>query len=191
MSFNVGKTMNQQQLVDAVKLISKTYYYLKPSELKYCFDNAKVGKYGKLFDRIDVAVICDFIEQYLIERVNEFIRIRTNEKNGLPKYNTKFENIILPVLKSVEKQSKEKEVKKENKRNDNFKDLFYNECMKRFDKLRRDYCVKDTGMRFVSRNGLRYDAKKKEYYICNPCNLEEFVNYKLLQIEIVQGRWFR
>lgn len=79
MSFNVGKTMNEYQLADAVNLVKNEYYFLKPSELQYCFNQAKLGRYGQLYDRIDVSVIVNFIEKYLEERMNVVIEENTNK----------------------------------------------------------------------------------------------------------------
>jgi hypothetical protein len=67
-SFNLGKTMNDVQVAMCVNMIQEQYYFLRPDELKYCFNKAKNGAYGVLYDRIDGAVICEWIEKYLQER---------------------------------------------------------------------------------------------------------------------------
>lgn len=67
-SFNVGKAMNDVQVAMCVNMIQEQYYFLRPDELKYCFNKAKNGAYGVLYDRIDGAVICEWIEKYLQER---------------------------------------------------------------------------------------------------------------------------
>lgn len=83
-SFNIGKTMNQQQIVFTVEAIKTDYYFLKPEELKYCFNNAKKGKYGVMYDRIDCAVICDWIEKYLEERLSlVFEKQIEDQKKGI------------------------------------------------------------------------------------------------------------
>lgn len=113
LSFNVGKTMNPHQVVDVVEIIQRDYYYLKPSELKYCFDNAKKGHYGQLYDRIDGSIIFDWIERYLDERMN--VVISNNEKihedfKNAPQMDSE---ILLKVLKEVDFAQQDKEKTKE------------------------------------------------------------------------------
>lgn len=118
MSFNVGKTMNPVQVAELVEFIQSDYYFLKPSELKYCFDNAKKGRYtekGKpvLYDAIDSSVILIWIEKYLEERLN--IVISNNEKihedfKHAPQMDSE---ILLKVLKEVDSAQQEKEKVKE------------------------------------------------------------------------------
>ena len=68
---NVGKTMNDIQTARAADIIIQEYYYLKPDDFKLCFNRAVIGKYGKTYDRIDVQVICDWLNQYCEDRLNE------------------------------------------------------------------------------------------------------------------------
>lgn len=68
--FSVGKTMGQNQIVSTIKLIVEDFYYLKIEDFKLCFNNAKRGKYGKVYDRIDGNVIYDWIIQYNQERMD-------------------------------------------------------------------------------------------------------------------------
>jgi hypothetical protein len=77
--FNVGKTMNEKQVVQTVKLIIDEFYYLKPDDFKLCFDMAKKGKLGKVYDRIDGAVIMEWLNNYVRDRM-EFFEQRSIEK---------------------------------------------------------------------------------------------------------------
>ena len=67
--FNVGKSMGQEQLVQTIQLIIEDFYYFNIEDFKLCFNNAKRGKYGKIYDRIDGNVIYGWIESYANERV--------------------------------------------------------------------------------------------------------------------------
>lgn len=70
--FNVGKSMNDYQCAETVKLIMQQYYFLKLEDLKLCFDGMKCGKYldgGKLFDRLDGQIILLALQQYTEERI--------------------------------------------------------------------------------------------------------------------------
>jgi hypothetical protein len=79
-TFNVGKTMNDMQVVFVVNGIKSDYYFLKPEELKYCFENAKKGRYGTMYDRIDAAVIFGWLDEYMKERT-ELAYLENEEKN--------------------------------------------------------------------------------------------------------------
>jgi hypothetical protein len=78
--FSVGKTMGQNQLVDTIKLIVEDFYYLKIEDFKLCFNNAKKGRYGKVYDRIDGNVIYNWVAQYNEERTA--FCICNDEKNS-------------------------------------------------------------------------------------------------------------
>lgn len=80
---NVGKSMNDVQIARTADLILDEYYYLKPDDFKMCFNNAIIGKYGKSYDRIDVQVICDWLNQYCNDRANNADDISMNEHNKI------------------------------------------------------------------------------------------------------------
>ena len=61
--------MGQEQLVQTIQLIIEDFYYFNIEDFKLCFNNAKRGKYGKIYDRIDGNVIYGWIEAYANERV--------------------------------------------------------------------------------------------------------------------------
>lgn len=67
--FNVGKTMGQDQLVQTVQLIVEDFYYFNVEDFKLCFNNAKRGKYGKIYDRIDGNIIYEWLQKYSEERI--------------------------------------------------------------------------------------------------------------------------
>lgn len=51
--FNVGKSIGAVQVAQTVDLIIDEYYFFKPDDFKLCFNRAKKGLYGKVYDRID------------------------------------------------------------------------------------------------------------------------------------------
>lgn len=67
-SFNVGKNMSDTQISFVRETIKTDYWYLKLDELKYIFNQAKKGRYGKVYDRVDCAIICEWLDQYVLER---------------------------------------------------------------------------------------------------------------------------
>lgn len=79
--FNVGKTMNAEQVAITVDLIIETYGYMKIEDLKLCFRNAMLGKYGKQYDRLDGAIILEWLRTYDNDRANAAADISTSEAN--------------------------------------------------------------------------------------------------------------
>lgn len=67
--FNVGKTMGEAQVVSTIRLLVDDFYYLNVEDFKLCFNNAKRGKYGKVYDRIDGNTIYEWLNKYSTERV--------------------------------------------------------------------------------------------------------------------------
>ena len=68
MFFNVGKTMKDTQAAQTADLIIEEFYFFKPDDFKLCFNRAKKGLYGKVYDRIDGAVILEWLGRYDQER---------------------------------------------------------------------------------------------------------------------------
>mgnify|MGYP000522076099 CR=1 FL=1 len=66
--FSVGKSMGAVQVAQTVDLIIDEYYFLKPDDFKLCFNRAKKGLYGKVYDRIDGQVILEWLGLYVKER---------------------------------------------------------------------------------------------------------------------------
>jgi len=162
-SFNISKTLSQQQLVDTVEAIIKDFYYIKPTELKYCFEKAKKGAYGIVYDRIDQSIIYQWIETYLIERSNTVIETNQNDKI---EHQKRFDNIILPILKSINLEELEKPKKVKTPEKLPHHD-FYQKCMRSFDLIRIKFG--DSSGRYIKRFG-------------NMINIEQFVEIKAEQL---------
>ncbi len=47
-----------------ISIISKTFWHLRIEEIAYCFNQVKLGKYGKVYDRLTGDVIIDFLTAY-------------------------------------------------------------------------------------------------------------------------------
>lgn len=62
--------MGERQVAELAKLIYDDFYYLNFDDLKLCFDNAKKGKYGKIYDRIDGNIVMEWLSKYSQERVD-------------------------------------------------------------------------------------------------------------------------
>lgn len=70
--FNVANSMGQEQVAYTVRMIRDEYYYFTIEDFKVCFDNAKKGRYGKLYGGIDGRVIMEWLSQYAEERMQAF-----------------------------------------------------------------------------------------------------------------------
>lgn len=81
--FNVGKNMTASQVAQTVRIILQDYAVLKPDDFVLFFDRAKKGWYGKAYDRMDGAVILEWLELYMQQRNEEIEQIRVNEAKKL------------------------------------------------------------------------------------------------------------
>lgn len=67
--FSIGKTMGAVQIASTADLIIEEFYFLKPDDFKLCFNRAKKGSYGKVYDRIDGQVIFEWLNTYTNDRM--------------------------------------------------------------------------------------------------------------------------
>jgi hypothetical protein len=70
--FNVKNQMNEAQAMQTVDLIIKNYYYFSLQDFKFCFENGKMGKNIKIYDRIDGSIIFQMLETYSKQRSEAF-----------------------------------------------------------------------------------------------------------------------
>ncbi len=71
--FNIGKNMNSTQVNMTAELILEIYWHFRIEEILLVFKKAMIGSYGKVFDRIDGAVIMDWISQYDVYERGSYI----------------------------------------------------------------------------------------------------------------------
>jgi hypothetical protein len=64
-SLNLTNSVNEAQIFEMTLLIIETYWHVKLEELVLIFKNAKLGKYGKVYNRLDIQIVCEWIETYL------------------------------------------------------------------------------------------------------------------------------
>lgn len=77
--FNVGKTMDKQQVVTTCNLIIDAFPYFKLEDLALCFKKAMLLEYGKLYDRIDGAIIIEWLRKYARSR-DEYASVLSEAK---------------------------------------------------------------------------------------------------------------
>jgi hypothetical protein len=72
------------RIVELIRLIVQEYSWLKPSDIRLVFDNAKKGKYGETYNRMDGPLILSWFKKYAEERIQvaEDIAIRKRAEAG-------------------------------------------------------------------------------------------------------------
>lgn len=83
--FNVTKPLTEAQAVEIINLICERYPHYKLDDIKLIFNNMKVGRYGKNFNRIDGVVIFEAFGQYDDERMNRAEALSIQQHNELKK----------------------------------------------------------------------------------------------------------
>lgn len=92
--FNVGKTMDAEQVKATSDLIAKEFYFLKFDDLKLIFNRMKTGFYGKAYDRIDGQTICLAIREYCEERMNTAEGLQIEKAKELNQSDTEIKYLI-------------------------------------------------------------------------------------------------
>lgn len=158
MFFNIGKTMNQQQVIVTSDLILQKYWYLRLSELKYCFTQAMTGAYGKVYDRIDGAVIFEWIEKYLEERMGAIVQKQTQQheenKKDVSILSALHEKGISFKPKTVEEPKIEQKKTVEKSEREKLIQKFFRE----FDELHKTEEVESRGSRLINYKGKVHDS---------------------------------
>jgi len=63
-SLNLSQKMDDTQSMEAAISIADEFSDLTLEEIILCFKEAKMGKYGKVYNRIDVQIISEWLQQY-------------------------------------------------------------------------------------------------------------------------------
>ena len=104
--YNVGGAINDYQIQQTAVLIIDTFYYLTIKDFVLCFNMAKAGKFGKLFDRLDGAIFLSWLEQYNELRLQAAQEKAQNEAQEKKKVS--IDSAICQVLKKYAKSKPEK-----------------------------------------------------------------------------------
>lgn len=168
--FNVGKGMTPEQMVLTAELIQAEYHYFKPDEVAMAFRLAATGKFGTIYDRLDSAIIMQWMAEYNALRMMEAenMSIKASKK---PDIETKIESSvnIPPDIKEAFKRlysetEKKVEPKKERPKNDEMVQAW----LRQFDKIAMLQNVKGQ-IKIIKRYGRMMDVS-------------EFLNYKINQL---------
>jgi len=83
--FNIGKSMSANQIMQTAVLILEDYSVYKIDYFVLCFNRAKKGQYGKVYDRIDGQIIFEWLAQFDYEYSAEIEAERRNESKRIEK----------------------------------------------------------------------------------------------------------
>lgn len=143
--------MNVEQVKTASELIFFEKPYLSIPDLKICFRNAKMGKYGKLYDSIDCATIFGFIDQYEKEKTEiaehtsfkAHIEHKQEERKPMCDESKRILNEIKEKLNAqiIQEKNFKREVKDNNKSKSEYYDPIPN-FISQFDKLHKKWGYK-------------------------------------------------
>jgi len=109
--FNTGHQMSEMQAIQTASLLIEQYPVETFEDLLLCLKNAKIGKYGKVFNRIDGQIIFEWFRIYLDEKYERFEQIKHQESMT---YRTDISQNILPFAEQILEASK-KAIEKQGK----------------------------------------------------------------------------
>jgi hypothetical protein len=72
--FSLERVMTPYQIQMTVEIIEENFYYFSPEDFRKCFRGAMSGKYGKVYNRLDGAVIMEWLRAYDIERTEIIVQ---------------------------------------------------------------------------------------------------------------------
>jgi len=78
--FNTSNQLTETQSVLTASLFLEQYPAESIEDLILCLKKAKVGEYGKIYNRIDGGLIFEWFNRYLSEKYERFEQIKQNEK---------------------------------------------------------------------------------------------------------------
>lgn len=180
--FNVGKGMTPEQVVLAADLILTDYHYLKADEVAYTFRLAATGRFGKIYDRIDPAVILEWVSEFdslrTIEAENMTIKASNKpttqlliESNG---------NIPLEVKEAFKRLYSESDKKAEPKKEMPKNDEIVQRWLLQFDKIVLRQQPKGA-IKIIKRYGRMMDVSEFLNYKFNQLRKNETIYNNLLQ----------
>jgi|TARA_R110000822_G_scaffold2454_2_gene11731 hypothetical protein len=77
--FNVKNGLNEETLYDIADLIISEYKHYTMYDIGLCLKMAKLGRFGKVYERLDGGVIMDWISQYEKQRDKAILRNAEDE----------------------------------------------------------------------------------------------------------------
>lgn len=70
--FNIGRNMTDEQTQETACLIIDQFFNITIADINLIFKKAKLGNYGKIYDRLDGQIILSWFDNYFQNRCNMF-----------------------------------------------------------------------------------------------------------------------
>lgn len=96
-----GKTIEDHALRELAVMIIEDFEWLTFPDVKLCLRNGIKGKYGEVFDRVDVQVIYRWFEAYKEERLAASEKLRRELKRAL---DIDMEENAVPMPEDIKKK---------------------------------------------------------------------------------------
>ena len=98
--YNVKSKLDEFQLYDIAYMIMEEYRHLNLLDIGILFKYAKLGRYGKVYDRIDGGMVLEWVSQYERNRCEMIISNRESEHSQTKIEGTRS-NATLPFNKFI------------------------------------------------------------------------------------------
>jgi hypothetical protein len=178
--FNTGQ-MNDVQAVQTASLLLEQYPYETIEDLMLCLKNAKIGKYGKVYNRIDGQVIFEWFKLYLDEKYERFEQIKREENLS---HREKISETIMPFadqILEVSRKAIEKQVKSEHKNPVRINDVTHFE---KFKEMVETTMTKEDLISFRK----SYENENSKHHFAKFDKYIEVIDEKLNAINSITGR---
>jgi hypothetical protein len=105
-SFNITRNIEPGQIIELVETLNSEYYYLKLSEVFYILKQAKLGKFGKTYERLDEPTILSWFNTYVEERfeISEQESLKKHEKITSHEKQRQYDNYFENEYKKQQKE---------------------------------------------------------------------------------------
>ena len=111
-AFNISRNMEPEQIIDLSTQIRNDFYFLKLSEIFFVFKEARSGKMGKIYERLDEPTIMQWFNDYTEQRINKFEEksLIEHHKNTYDEKGRQYDDYMKKLEK--DKWEKQSEVKR-------------------------------------------------------------------------------
>lgn len=133
--FSLDRVMTPYQIEMTVEIIDENFYYFSPEDFRKCFRGAMSGKYGKIYNRLDGAVIMEWLRAYDIERT-ELIVKEQMQKNKEEAKEIMSDDSFNSAMKKIMDELDSKNKRKDPEAYESKLSPFEKQVITEFDKLR-------------------------------------------------------
>ena len=110
--FSLERVMTPYQIQMTNEIIEETFYYFSPEDFRKCFRGAMAGKYGKVYNRLDGAVIMEWLRAYDIEKTEQAVQEQMQKKKEISQEimsTDKFNEAMQKLMDELSAKTKRKD----------------------------------------------------------------------------------